>query len=526
MFVQKIVKKAKNKEYVSYLIIENYRDKGKVKHKVISNISKLPLQAIESITALLKGGKQLIDINQSKQGKSIGAIKTICQIAQRLGISQALGDCLQARLALFQIAGRIICQVSRNYLANEWSKNEAVEEVFKLDNFNEDTLYANLKWLSKNQEKIEKKLFGLRSKQKSISIKNVYLYDVTSSYLEGEKNEMADYGYNRDKKQGKKQIVIGLLADEEGYPISVEVFKGNTSDMTTVANQLEKLKENFGAERVVFVGDKGMIKSAQIEQIKSEEFKWNYLTSITKEQIKTLIKEKIIQLSLFDNDLVEVSHEGIRYILRRNPERALEIRNNRQAKIDKTEKFVILQNTYLQEHPKAKAETALKKVKAKINNYKLKSILTGSITEGRISIETDMNKLEEVSELDGCYVLKTDVKTTEISKETANDRYKDLSKIEFAFRTMKTTLEEIRPIFVRKKETTKGHVFVVMLAYIIIKYISDELKELNYTRNHIFESLDKIQLSSYEINGKEINVIPKTLLEHQQKMIDKLNIKL
>jgi transposase len=524
MFVQRIEKKTKNKKYVSHLVIENFREKDKVKHKVISNISKLPPHIIQAITDMLKGGRQLYDIGKFKQAQSIGAIKVVCQIAHRLGITTALGTSQQAALALFQIAGRIICHESRNYLANEWAKNQAVQEVFKLDNFNEDSLYANLKWLCKNQDKIESKLFKIHLKEQSI--KEVYLYDVTSSYLEGEKNELADFGYNRDKKKGKKQIVIGLLTDKDGYPVSVEVFKGNTSDLSTVSKQLKKLRDNFGVERVIFVGDKGMVKSAQIEEIQSDEFKWNYLTSITKEQIKTLIKEKTIQLSMFDDDLVEVFDNDVRYILRRNPIRALEIGSNRQSKIEKVKRFALEQDTYLKEHPKAHADVALRKVNEIITKFKLQSILKGIFYEGQVRVETDIKKIDEASELDGCYALKTDVEPAVLSKELAHERYKDLSEVEFAFRTMKTTLEEVRPIYVRKKETTRGHVFVVMLAYMIIKYISDELKELNYTRKFIIESLDKIQLLKYEINGKEIAVIPSELLMHQQLIVDKLNIRL
>jgi len=274
--------------------MENYREDGKVKHRIISNLSKWPDDLISGFERILKGGKitSVSDL-QFTQGKSVGAISAVMEIAQCLGIKQALGNSKQGHLALFQIAGRIITQGSRNYLANEWVKNQAVESVFNMGDFNEDSLYDNLDWLAKNQDTIERKIFNYRSKDKAI--KEVFLYDVTSSYFEGDKNELADYGYNRDKKQGKKQIVIGLLTDKDGYPLSIEVFKGNTGDTKTVSNQLQKLKENFGVERVVFVGDKGMIKSIQIDEITSQEYKWNYLTTITKQQIETLIPDYALE---------------------------------------------------------------------------------------------------------------------------------------------------------------------------------------------------------------------------------------
>lgn len=524
MYVQKIINKRGDKRYVHYLVQKSVREGKKVKHITIANLSKLPLPVIEIISTMLKTGKVFKDFADLKQGKSIGALKTISEIARRTGITQALGTSHQANLALFQIAGRIICQGSRNYLANEWAENQAIDDVFNINSLTEDDLYANLVWLSENQSKIEKKLFNFRHKDKSV--KSMYLYDVTSSYLEGSNNALSAYGYNRDKKVGKKQIVIGLLTDEDGNPVAVEVFAGNTSDVKTVTNQLKKLKYNLGAERVIFVGDKGMIKSAQIKELNSDEYKWNYLTSITKEQIKTLIKEDVVQLSLFDDDLVEVMQDGIRYILRRNAFLANEKQNTRQSKIERIKEFVLQQNKYLLEHERAKPSVALRKVNEKISNNGLKSILASEINEREISITIDEEELQRASELDGCYVLKTDVPKSEMSKELAYERYKDLNDVEFAFRTMKTTLEDLRPIFVRKEAQTRGHVFVVMLAYIITKYISDECKELGYTRAHIIESLDKIQQLEYDLEGSVIKAIPEQLKLNQQKIINKLGIKL
>ena len=526
MFIQKIYKKTKTKTYTSVVLMENYREGKKVKHRIISNLSKWPEELVSGLERLLKGQKinTVSDLGLSL-GKSFGAILAVSEIAKRLGIQQSFGNSKQAKLALFQIAGRIISQGSRNYLANQWAKSQAVEKIFRLNNFTEDTLYANLVWLSENQQTIEQRIYKYRCKNKAI--KEMFLYDVTSSYLEGDKNELSAFGYNRDKKKGEKQIVIGLLTDSEGYPLSVEVFKGNTGDTKTVSNQLQKLKDNFGVERVIFVGDKGMVKSGQIKEIISDKYKWNYLTTITKQQIRALLKENIIQLELFDKDIVEVKQEdGTRYILRRNFIRAKEIRNNRDSKIEYIEEFTNGQNLYLKEHKKAKQEVSLRKIEEKISKLKLKTIVS-TIIEGRnILIKTDSKKKEREEELDGCYVVKTDVPAEKLDAQTAHDRYKDLAKVEFAFRTMKTTLEKIRPIFVRKAEQTRGHVFVAMLSYMIIKYITDKLEKLNYTRQFVIESLDKIQYLEYQYENRTVTIIPKNLLSHQKQIIEKLGIKL
>jgi transposase len=194
--------------------------------------------------------------------------------------------------------------------------------------FCEDHLYENLSWLADNQEKIEKRLFTFRRGQ---STPELFLYDVTSSYLEGDQNELADWGYNRDKKRGKKQIVIGLLCDEQGEPVSVEVFTGNTADLQTFGAQVQKVAERFGCRRVTIVGDRGMIKSAQIQDLKSVGF--HYITAITKAQIRSLIKTGVFQLELFDDQLCEIQDGGVRYVLRRNPVRATEMAVSRTSEL-------------------------------------------------------------------------------------------------------------------------------------------------------------------------------------------------
>ena len=527
MFIQRILKKTAEKTYKSVVLMESYREDGKVKHRTISNLSKWPDSLVDGFEKTLKGGSvnSIVDL-QLSTGVSFGAISAVSQIACRLGILSALGSSKQGKLALFQIAGRIISQGSRNYLANEWTKGQAIESVFKLTNFTEEDLYANLDWLAENQTAIEKKIFDFRNNK--TAIKEIFLYDVTSSYLEGDKNELAQYGYNRDKKKGKKQIVIGLMTDSEGYPITVEVFSGNAGDTTTVSNQLNKLKTDFGVERVIFVGDKGMIKNAQINELTSDEYKWNYLTTITREQIQTLLKQDVIQLELFGNELVEVldRENDTRYILRRNPIRKIEIKQIRESKINSITTLAQEQNTYLAEHKNAKSEVALRKVTEKIEKFKLKKIISCTIIDNKLSLEVDIKAQEEIEKLDGCYVVKTDVSKDIVDMKTIHDRYKDLAKVEFAFRTMKTTLEKIRPIFVRKEERTRGHVFVAMLAYMIVKYITDECATLNYTREFMIDSLDKISYLQYTLEQKTVNVVPQNLLPHQKEIIDMLNIEI
>lgn len=521
MYIQKNKKKVNNKIYHSVLLRHNYREKGKVKHKTISNLSSWSKELVDQFELLLKGGKVTkLENLKHKQGKAYGAIKVILEISKRLGIVKALGKTKQAALCLLMIMGRILTNGSRLYLCN-WVLDEAIEEVLKISKFDEDDLYAALDWLCEKQEKIEKKLF---KQLKSDKTEELFLYDVTSTYLEGKKNELSDWGYNRDGKKGKKQIVIGLLTDKKGTPASVEVFKGNTQDPQTVLPQLKKIAANFGIKKVVFVGDRGMIKSEQIKNI--NEKKWQYITAITKPQIERLIKENILQLELFDEDLCDVEFDNIRYVLRMNPLRKKEMENTRKSKIEYINKKIIKKNRYLAEHPKASVECGIKEITKIINKLKLSKIMELKSSERKISYHINKEELAEQSRLDGCYVIKTNVPSSQLEKEIIHNRYKDLAKVEKAFRMIKTGLLEIRPLFLRKESRTRGHVFICMLSYMITKYIWDRLKDLNLQQEFIFQTLDRIHYIIYTFENEEIKVLPSEYSEEQNKILTKLNIKL
>jgi Transposase len=248
-----------------------------------------------------------------------------------------LGKGQEAKLALWLVFAAVIAQGSR-LSAVRLAKQHAVCDILDLKAFNEDHLYGALDWLAERQSAVEEALFTHHYSEPG-KAPTLYLYDVTSSYFEGEHNELADYGYNRDGKRGKKQIVIGLMTDEYGWPLCVEVFKGNTQDSQTVVAQIDKLVKRFGVKRVAFVGDRGMIKSAQIEHLTKEDF--YYITAITKPQVESLIKQGVFQLTMFEDALVEVEMDELRYILKRNPVRAAEIAATRNSKLKRLKKTAL-----------------------------------------------------------------------------------------------------------------------------------------------------------------------------------------
>jgi len=507
------------KSYTRHLLRESYREAGKVKHRTVANLSSCTPEEIEAVRLAL-GHKQdltalvsLKDDLQLEQGLSVGAVWTVFAVARRLGIVDALGSTRAGKLALWQVLARVIDQGSR-LSAVRLAGSHAACDVLNLTKFNEDDLYDNLDWLRENQEKIEDCLYMKRNgkrkeKDDQSAAPQLFLYDVTSSYLEGTKNELSAFGYNRDKKKGKRQIVIGLLCDETGTPLSIEVFKGNTKDPQTVGAQVTKVVKRFGGGSVTFVGDRGMIKSDEIEELNKAGF--HYITAITKPQIRKLLKTGVIQMTLFDQQLAEVeTEEGIRYVLRLNPIRMQEVRQTRQEKLRAVEEKVDEQNQYLAEHARAHVEVAQRKVHKKIEQLKLLGWLSERVTERVISLSEDRVALAEEAKLDGCYVLKTDLGKDVASKETVHSRYKDLALVEWAFRTSKTVTLEVRPVHVRTVSHTRGHVFVVMLSYLIIAELARCWRTLDTTVNEGIKQLDTICATRLLVKGKvRCNQIPR-----------------
>lgn len=474
--------KQNGKVYQRALLRESYRQDGKVKHRTIANLSKCSETDIQAIKFALKYKQDLTtvdalkDIAQTQQGLSVGAIILLKAMADRLHITQALGQDREGKLTLWQIMARVINQGSR-LSAVRLAGQHAICDLLELSSFNEEDLYANLDWVCTQQEQIEKQLFERRYSRTEVP--RLFLYDVTSSYLEGQYNELGDWGYNRDGKKGKQQIVIGLLTDHQGIPVSVEVFQGNTNDTKTVLPQIKKMAQRFGIQEVTLVGDRGMIKTAQIADLKAEHF--HYITAITKAQIGTLLKKEVFQMDHFSEHLCEIESDGVRYILRRNPVRAVEIEQSRQDKIDKLQRLVAEKNTYLSEHPRAKPSVASEYLTQWLDKLKLSEFCHIEAKERVLSFKEDRDKKDKASLLDGCYVIKTELDKESVSADIIHQRYKDLALVEQGFRTIKTGLLETRPVFVRKAKRTRGHVLIVMLAYLMIQELQTLWAEADLT---------------------------------------------
>lgn len=520
------IKKSNGQKHKRTLLRESYRKDGKVKHRTIANISRCSDAEIQAIKLALKHKGDLTSIGSlrgkivSKQGLSVGAVVLLKTLFDRLHLSKVLGNDVMGKLALWQVMARIINQGSR-LSAVRLAGSHAVCDILNLDAFNEDDLYGNLDWLCDNQGKIEKRLFKIRYKGKKVP--RLFLYDVTSSYLEGMKNELGEWGYNRDKKKGKQQIVIGLLTDEEGVPVSVEVFKGNTNDTKTFLNQVKRLAERFKIKDVTMVGDRGMIKSTQVKDLKREHF--NYITALTKSQIVTLIKKDKIQLELFAENICEVKCDGIRYILRKNPVRVKELEDTRRDKIAKVHQVISAQNEYLAGHKRAKESVAERKISRLLERLKLAEFINGKACNRELSLEVNEKKKREKAVLDGCYIIKTELTKEDIAADAVHQRYKDLGKVEQGFRTIKTGLLETRPIHVRKEKRTRGHVFVVMLSYIIIQELQKLWKEIDITVEEGMAELSTINSMEMKIESVSYQQIP-TPRKLGKKLLKSANVNL
>jgi transposase len=529
MHVDKCTSTQNGKTYSSVLLRHTYRDEnGKVKHKTLLNLSNCPSDEIFAIEWALKHKKELPGIITNsikrKTGKSFAAVYMIEEIIKRLFIDKTLGMTIEGKLAQFQVISRTINQGSCLSSIRLASEHQAICEILSIEeSITEDDLYKNLSWLTRNQSAIELKLFKKHYQGKEPEI---FLYDVTSSYFEGTHNSLGNFGYNRDKKPGKMQLVAGLLCDETGHPLAIRLFKGNTLDINTVHDQIKQVSQEFGSKRVTFVGDRGMIKSKQIAELESEDF--YYITAITKPQIETLLQNKIIRMGLFDSDVKEVEYDGVRYILRRNPLRAEEISRNRYQKESKIEKLCQKKNEYLKEHRRAKSETAIKEITRAIKKLKIDSWLIVELLEeeGReLILKENQERFADESQLDGCYVIKSNL-PEEVSKECIHDRYKDLKNVESGFRSMKTDWLEIRPWYVRTEASTRGHAFIVMLSYMIIRYLRERWKSLNITVEEGLKILNGLSLLEVKINKKIIYYEVPEPSEIMEKLLNLAGVKL
>ena len=481
MYIEEIKKQQGNKVYTSILIRESYRDNGKVKHRTVANISKLPAEHVRQLKASLKGEKCNYKVSDLNTGQSYeyGGSFALRELAKDIGLDKAIfsRETQWRENILAMIVGRILYQGSKLNLVNTYMDTalwEIAGHKFGIRPNVEKDCYRPMDELLKRKDRIERKLAKKHLKQGTI-----VLYDITNTWLEGEykDSEIVKYGRGKGGKRGYKQVAIGLLTNAEGCPVGVEIFRGNTSDQTTVLDQIKKISEKYGIKEAVFVGDRGMLTQARINEIDSNYFKT--VTALTHTELSAMIEKESIQMDLFDEmnitEIIDSENEEIRYMLCKNEKEKRKERDTREALIKKVEVLLGTKAAVKRKRDKKKTCAGVGRI---FEKYKIEKFFLWDVDDdGKLTWNRKEQKIEEEKLLDGCYVIKTDV-SKEMNKEKVVEAYQGLQKVEQAFKNMKTILLELRPIHHKLDDRLKAHIFIVMLAYYLQWHFLQRVKPL------------------------------------------------
>ena len=475
------------------LLRESYREGGKVKTRTLANLTDWPEAKVEALRRALKGEVALPGKGEAQIERALphGHVAAVLGMARKLKLDKLLAREPErlAKLALAMIVARVIEPAAKLATARQLSEGTAAHSlgaVLELGAVDEDELYAALDLLGEAQPRIEAALAKRHLRDGCL-----VLYDLTSSYLEGRKCELGRYGYSRDGKKDKLQIVFGLLCAADGCAIAVEVFEGNTGDPSTLAAQVARLKEKFGLSRVLLAGDRGMVTEARIkEDLTPAGLDW--LTALRAPAIQELAADDgPLQLSLFDErDMAEITapdYPGERLIVCRNKALAQERGRKREELLAATGKELakIAASVERARNPLAGADKIGLKAGAVLGKRKMAKHFELSITDTSFSYSRNEASIQKEAALDGFYVPRTSVPAETLNAPAVVLAYKCLSQVERAFRSLKTQDLEVRPIHHRLAGRVRAHVFLCMLAYYVSWHMHQALAPM------LFEDHDK-----------------------------------
>jgi len=534
MFITDVVSKGKQgKSYTSILLRQSYRVGAAVKSKTLAVLTHLPAPVLDAVRRAIDPStdslsKLATDSDGSlhlRQAQSFGALWTSDQIAQQLGIKKALGSTHQAQLGYWQVIARVLRPGTSLLAMVRLAGSCAAAALLDWQRpFTEDDLYANGSWLEDHHALIERRLWQARP---AAPKDQLFLYDVTSSYLEGAYNALAAWGYNRDGKKGKKQVVVGLLADSLGEPVSIQVYRGNTNDLKTFGDQVDKIKKKLNCQGVTLVGDRGMIRADQ--KTAAQKAGFHFITALTKPQIQKMLDDKVFQMELFDEKVHEVlDEEGRRFVLRRNPVRQEELKKAREQKRQSVQAAIQKANTYLKEHPRAKVSTQQRYLTERLEHLKVENWLKLSVKKKRLVLTLDEPALQAATQLDGCYVVESDLKANQADAQTIHDRYKDLAYVERDFRTLKTGHLEFRPWFVCTEDNTQAHALTSMLALKVRRHLEGAWWKMEVTVEEGLRELEKLCVMEL-VHTQSDKVIARIVPEpssRQKELLDALKLSL
>src|SRR3984893_1849887 len=467
------------------LLRESYREGDKFKRRTLANLSDWPAAKIEALRRVLRDEAVVPTDQQAlRLVRSLphGHVAAALGMLRKLGLDRILSQGgrqprREVALCIAMIVARLIDPASKLATARGLDGEAAtcsLGQVLKLGGVDEQELYEALDWLRGEQGRIEQALA-----RRHLRNGMLVLYDVTSTYFEGRTCPLAKLGYSRDGKRHKLQIVFGLLCTAEGCPVAVEVFEGNVGDPSTLATQISKLKQRFGIERVVLIGDRGMITAARLEQTIIPAG-LNFITALRAPAIRSLAEAALPEISSPD-------YPGERLVACRNPLLADERARERRALLDATAQDLLDVRARVQRPKKplrGKDKIALA-VGAVVNHYKMAKHFTVVITDNDLTFERKLEQIEAEALLDGIYVLRTDLRPEALDATSTVSAYKGLANVERAFRSLKTVDLEVRPIHHRRAERVRAHVLLCMLAYYLEWHMRQALKPI------LFDDHDK-----------------------------------
>lgn len=471
----------KGTTYTTTLLRRTYREDGKVKHETLGNLSHLPAAALSLVKRSL-AGEQFVSADGLHIERTLphGHVAATLGMLKKLGLHQLI-DAQPSRerdMVCSMIVSRVLearSKLATARLLAEQTRSSSLSEVLGLQDIDEDDLYHAMDWLLERQPRIEKALSDRHLKGAMLT-----LYDVSSTYFEGRHCPLAKLGHSRDHRRDRPQIVFGLICDEQGCPVAVEVFEGNTGDPKTVGAQIKKLCERFGLERVVMVGDRGMLTSARIEQdLGPDGVDW--ISALRAPQIRRLTEEGALQLSLFDQrDLAEIKSADFpneRLVACRNPLLLEERRRKRNEMLAATEKKleVIRDAVHRTKRPLRGQDKIGLRVGLAMARTKMGKHFKVEFTDDSFHFERKQANIEQEAALDGIYVVRTSLPKREIDAESVVRAYKQLANVERAFRSIKTTDLKIRPVYHYTADRVRSHIFLCMLAYYVEWHMREAL---------------------------------------------------
>jgi Transposase DDE domain len=471
-------REGKHREYVTHLLRRSWREGGRVRNETVGNLSHLPDEVVELVRLAL-GGERFVAFDERfsiERSLPAGHVEAVLGLARRLELSRLLdrSPSRERQLCLAMIAQRVIAPGSKLAMSRAFSQSTLAAEL-GVEGADEDDLYAALDWLAERQERIERALA-----RRYLEAGTLVLYDVSSSYFEGRSCPLAQLGYSRDGKRGTPQIVYGLLCDRRGCPVAVEVFEGSLHDDKTLPAQVEKLRKRFGLGSVIVVSDRGMVTKANLELL-SQTDGAGWITALKAPQVKRLVTERQLQLSLFDEQsLAEIASDDYpdeRLVVCRNPLVAAERARKREDLLAATERALSeIAGRVEQGTLAGSAEIGLA-TGAVWNRWRVKKHFEVEITDTSLRFERKHEQVEAEAALDGIYVLRTSVPDSELEAPEVVRAYKQLKEVERAFGTLKGPLE-LRPVHHRLEQRVRAHVFLCTLAYYLVWHLREAWAEL------------------------------------------------